>query len=268
MFFHYALIVLIGWLAGVASGMFGIGGGIIIVPALILLANFSIVQANGTSLAALLLPVGLPAVLAYHHQKLVHWKAAFSLAGGLLIGVVGGALIALALPQDILKRLYGLFLLYMAWRFIDPQALWRDFQRRRRAQPNNDPPPAPLDGSTKPISILWMIGLGVLAGISSGMFGIGGGNIIVPILVAFLGFDQKLAIGTSLAALLLPVGLPGVLLYGRAGQLDWQVAFPLALGLLAGVLVGARITISLPSYTIKRIYGVFLFIMGLRFLFG
>lgn len=265
---HFVLVVLIGCIAGVASGMFGIGGGIIIVPALILLAGFTIVQANGTSLAALLLPVGLPAVLAYHREKLVHWKAAAGLVSGLLIGVYGGAQIALALPQDTLKRIYGLFLLYMAWRFIEPLVLWRTIRQKNAAQQGKPEVVTTSNDITRPVSILWMLALGILAGVSSGMFGIGGGNIIVPILVAFLGFDQKLAIGTSLAALLLPVGLPGVFLYGRAGQLDWQVALPLALGLLSGVLVGARITISLPSQTVKRIYGVFLFIMGLRFLFG
>ncbi|MDK3158939.1 TSUP family transporter, partial [Kamptonema cortianum] len=85
-------------------------------------------------------------------------------------------------------------------------------------------------------------------------------------LVGLLNFDQKSAVGTSLGALLLPVGLGAVLEYNAAGLLDLRVAGLVAVGLLFGALGGARIALGLPAQTIKRLYGIFLLLMGLRFL--
>jgi uncharacterized membrane protein YfcA len=108
----------------------------------------------------------------------------------------------------------------------------------------------------------------MVAGVASGMFGIGGGVIIVPALVGLLKYDQKLAVGTSLGALLLPVGLPGVIAYYQAGVFDIASAALVALGLAVGALGGARIALNLPSRTVRRLYGVFLLVVALRFLFG
>jgi len=100
------------------------------------------------------------------------------------------------------------------------------------------------------------------------MFGIGGGAVIVPALVGFFNYDQKLAVGTSLGALLLPVGLPGVVRYAAAGTLDIPVAILVALGLVVGAFFGAQIALGLPSKTVKQLYGVFLVFVALRFIFG
>ncbi|MBZ0289332.1 MAG: sulfite exporter TauE/SafE family protein [Anaerolineae bacterium] len=113
--------------------------------------------------------------------------------------------------------------------------------------------------------ILLVLGLG--AGVLSGMFGIGGGVIIVPALVALLHFDQKQAVGTSLAALLLPVSLGAVISYYQSGLLDLVVAVLVALGLVGGAFAGAKIALSLPSVTVKRLYGIFLLFVALRFIF-
>ena len=99
------------------------------------------------------------------------------------------------------------------------------------------------------------------------MFGIGGGVVIVPALVVWLGYEQKRAVGTSLGALLMPVGLPGVLVYAQDGVLNVGVAAGIAVGLLIGAFFGARIALNLSSGQIKRLYGVFLFINAIRFIF-
>lgn len=110
--------------------------------------------------------------------------------------------------------------------------------------------------------------IGLVAGLASGLFGIGGGVIIVPALVGLLKYDQKLAVGVSLGALLLPVALPGVIAYYQAGAFDTGAALLVALGLLVGALGGARIALRLPSRTVRRLYGVFLLLVALRFLLG
>ena len=106
--------------------------------------------------------------------------------------------------------------------------------------------------------------VGLAAGVLSGLFGIGGGVIIVPLLMLVLGFTAQQAAGTSLAALLLPVGLFGALQYWQAGQVNLMHAALLALGILIGAFLGARLGLSLPSETVQRAFGVLLVIVGLR----
>lgn len=100
---------------------------------------------------------------------------------------------------------------------------------------------------------LFLAGLiGLAAGVLSGVFGIGGGIIVVPALVLLVGLEQRMATGTSLAALLLPVGVLGVLAYARSGAVNFPVAALLAVGLLFGTFVGARVGLSLPEVVLRR----------------
>ncbi|HEV3164852.1 MAG TPA: sulfite exporter TauE/SafE family protein, partial [Isosphaeraceae bacterium] len=90
-----------------------------------------------------------------------------------------------------------------------------------------------------------MLTLGLVAGVLSGMFGIGGGLVIVPVLVIGFGLDQKVATGTSLFALMWPVGLLGVIEYWKAGQLRASQGIWIAVGLFVGAYFGAKITLAL-----------------------
>jgi len=87
-------LIIVGLVAGVFSGLFGIGGGIVIVPALVLLAGFPLVKATGTSLAAILLPVGILGVIAYYRAKVIDLRASVFIALGLLTSVAVGAWLA------------------------------------------------------------------------------------------------------------------------------------------------------------------------------
>jgi uncharacterized protein len=107
-----------------------------------------------------------------------------------------------------------------------------------------------------------LIGFG--SGVLSGIFGIGGGLVIVPSLILLMGMTVRQAVGTSLAALLLPVGILGVLEYFRAGQIDVRVAIVLALGLLVGVYFGARLALQLPPELVQRAFGVLMIVVGVR----
>jgi len=102
--------VLIGVFGGVASGMFGVGGGIVLVPALIYWAGFSQHQATGTSLAVLLPPIGLAATLEYYRHGNVDVRAAILLAASMFIGAWGGAYIANQMKGPHLRLLFGVFL--------------------------------------------------------------------------------------------------------------------------------------------------------------
>jgi uncharacterized membrane protein YfcA len=100
--------------------------------------------------------------------------------------------------------------------------------------------------------------VGLAAGVCSGLFGIGGGVIIVPALIFLQGFKPQAAVGTSLAALLLPVGALGVWTYWKNGDVQWKAGLAIALGLLLGAYVGARIGVPLSPRTLKRSFAVFL----------
>jgi len=106
----------IGLAAGLLSGLFGIGGGIVIVPSLVLLAHMSQKTATGTSLGALLLPVGLLGALAYWRSGHVDIKAALWVALGLFAGTYGGALLAQVLTETMLKRAFAILLVVVAAR--------------------------------------------------------------------------------------------------------------------------------------------------------
>ncbi len=113
-----------------------------------------------------------------------------------------------------------------------------------------------------------MVGLGLGAGVMGGMFGIGGGLIIVPALIILVGLDQKTATGTSLLAQLLPVAFLAVLEFWRRGEVDVPRGLGIAAGLMFGTLIGANLTGLFPPATMKRAYGGFLIIVGAYFVFS
>jgi uncharacterized protein len=108
------LFVLTGLFAGVLSGLFGIGGGVVIVPALVVIANFPPKVALGTSLGALLLPVGLLGAYTYWEHGELDVRASLLIAGGLFVGAWGGARLAQLLPAPALQRMFAVFIALMA----------------------------------------------------------------------------------------------------------------------------------------------------------
>ncbi len=119
-----------------------------------------------------------------------------------------------------------------------------------------------------PVVLIGSVILGLLAGVFGGLFGIGGGLVIVPALILGFGFDIKTANGTSMLAQLLPVGILAVVEYGRRGEMSVAHGLGIAAGLVVGTLIGARLTGVIPPMDLKRYYGMFLIVVGLYFLIG
>ncbi len=117
------------------------------------------------------------------------------------------------------------------------------------------------------MQFFWMFLTGIAAGVLSGMFGIGGGIVIVPALVMILGLSQHAATATSLIALLLPVGILGVAEYYRAGKISGEnILFGLlvALGLFAGAFFGAKIATGMTSELLRKMFAVLIGIVAVR----
>lgn len=108
---------------------------------------------------------------------------------------------------------------------------------------------------------------GLLTGVISGLIGLGGGIFIVPALVFVFKMSQHEAQGTSLATLLLPIGLFGVLEYWRSGYVDIRVAAWLALGFAIGIFAGARWALSIPDLLLRRVFAITLVVVAARMWF-
>jgi uncharacterized protein len=115
---NMVLYVLIGLGAGVLSGMFGIGGGVVIVPALIFLASMSLREATGTSLAALIPPVGLLGAWEYYRSGSMHVRTALLVAAGLFVGAYLGSRVILTIPTGPAKKFYAVFMVLIGIRMF------------------------------------------------------------------------------------------------------------------------------------------------------
>ena len=117
------------------------------------------------------------------------------------------------------------------------------------------------------ITIAGLLLLGLFAGVLSSMVGIGGGIVIVPALVVIFAVSQKMAQGTSLVMLLPPIGLLAVINYYKAGYVDFKVAAILIVSFIAGSYFGSKIALNMEEVMLKRIFGVFLLILAIKYLF-
>lgn len=115
-------------------------------------------------------------------------------------------------------------------------------------------------------TLLILIAVGLAAGFLSGMVGIGGGIIMVPALIYFLGFNQFTAQGTSLALLLFPVGILGVIQYYKMGYVNFNLVILLAIGFVAGSFIGSSISLSLNQETVKKIFALVLLVIAVKML--
>lgn len=110
--------------------------------------------------------------------------------------------------------------------------------------------------------------IGLVSGIAGGMFGIGGGAIMIPAMVLVIGLDQKLATGTSVAAQILPIGILAALVYQRNGNLNIKYALIIAVGLIVGNFFGALFANQpfISTELMKKLYGIFVLMIGIRYL--
>jgi len=118
------------------------------------------------------------------------------------------------------------------------------------------------------VNVMLYVVLGLAAGILSGLLGIGGGIILIPVMVLLFGMSQHQAQGTTLALMVPPIGLLAAWVYWRQGFVDLKMAAFVCLGFFVGGLLGARFANTIPDITLKKIFGAVLFIASLKMIFG
>lgn len=116
-------------------------------------------------------------------------------------------------------------------------------------------------------TIIFLIGVGLLAGFLSGVLGIGGGVVMVPLLL-LVGFSQHQAQGTSLAAMLPPVTLLAVLQYSKGGYVDWKLALVISATFIIGGLFGSKLAVAVDEKLLKRIFGVLMLFIAVKMIVG
>jgi uncharacterized protein len=117
-------------------------------------------------------------------------------------------------------------------------------------------------------TVIILLIIGLVAGVLSGMVGIGGGIVIVPALVYFLTYSQHQAQGTVLFMFLLPIGILGVFNYYNAGHIEFKTAFIMASTFFIGSYFGSKISIGIDQATLKKVFGVILFLVSLKMILG
>ena len=252
---------LFGVLAGVVAGLLGVGGGIVVVPALVYLfaaqglpADHVMKLALGTSLGAICF-TSVSSLWAHHRRGAVRWPIVLAITPGILGGTFGGAWVASALSTTFLKGFFALFLYVVC-----AQMLLGLQPRASRTLPGR----------------AGMIGAGGAIGVISALVGIGGGTLSVPFMT-FCNVAMHQAIGTS-AAIGFPIALAGAAGYlssglGAPGLPELTLGYlylPALLGVALGSVLtaplGARLAHALPVKTLKRCFAAFLLLVATKML--
>nr|WP_275253862.1 sulfite exporter TauE/SafE family protein [Achromobacter xylosoxidans] len=241
-----ALCLGAGCLIGFMGGVLGIGGGMIAIPALVLLMGMSQQLAQGTALI-MVLPTIMMAVRKYNQQTRIDRRVALAGAGGAVVFTWVGARLALGIDSGVLRLSFAVFLffiaLFYAWQ------TWRAGRARR----------APKAGGNAPVfTPRRAAALGVLCGTLGGFFGVGGAVLAVPIITTVFRLPQTTAQALALC-MVIPGSAVALVTYSWAGQADWLVGLPLAAGSLLFVPVGVRLAYRLPERKLRASFAAMLF---------
>jgi len=244
------LAVCIGFTAGALSGLLGIGGGVVVVPALVYLVHLNQRQAHGTSLFAIFCMAVAGAWYYSLHSK-VDWAIALEMAFGGVFGAVLGAKLCAICSNQRLRQIFGVFLILVGLRMLTDWAFnGNSLEARHQILFAN----SFSDG-------LLIALLGVLTGVLSGLLGIGGGVIMIPALVFLVGLSQKVAQGISLAVIV-PVSISGSAIHWAHGNVRFKVGAWVAIGGLLGSLAGAKMALGAEEVTLRALFGLVMLSFG------
>jgi uncharacterized membrane protein YfcA len=237
-------IVLVGVAAGFLSGLFGVGGGILIVPGLVLVAKMDQRIAHGTSLAAVL-PISATSLLSYWAHDHVDWRVGACLAVGALAGAVLGTRLLHVLPHRVLAIGFATLLLVTAVRLFLPLT--------------SEPARAVLSIS----AIAALVAIGVATGILAGLLGVGGGVVMVPAMMMLLHMPSAMAKGTSVAVII-PTAIMGTFRNRSKSNADLRAAGILGLGGILSATAGGWISARMSDTVSNVLFATLLIIVATR----
>jgi hypothetical protein len=258
------LMVAVGGVVGLLSGLFGVGGGFLLTPLLMFLGISPIVAAASGSAA--IVAAGMTGSLEHSRAGTVDFKMGFTLFGGGAIGSIAGVQVLqwlnhLGPANSVIRVLYVVMLGSIGGlMLVEAIQTWRRgvYMSERRFQPL--PRSTWLDGlpgrvrfpkSEIEVSLLIPVALGVLGGVLAALMGVGGGFVMVPLMLYVLRMRMHLVVGTSLLQILFTTVLVTVLQAAENHTVDFVLAFLLAIGSTAGAVVGTRLGRRLRADQLK-----------------
>ena len=244
-------ILALGLAVGVLVGLLGIGGGALLVPAMVYFLRYDQHLAQGTSLFILLPPIGLGALRQYWKDGQVDLSAGIYCAIGFLLGGYVGGLLAVPMSSRDLRGIFGCFLILSA------VLLWRKIKA-----PSKGDPPAETVYAQSALRVLGILAAAGFCGVAAGMVGIGGGVLLVPFFALFFGFSQHRAQGTTLIALIPPTGLLAFMAYAKAGYVAWQTGLLLIPGVFFGGILGGLAARRLDPLRMRQVFAALMFLLG------
>jgi uncharacterized membrane protein YfcA len=242
-----ARIVVVGLVAGFLSGIFGVGGGILMVPALVLVLAMGQRLAHGTSLAAIV-PISLAGVVGYALEGKVDWTASLVLVvGAAALGAPLGTHLLHVLPKRALALTFALVMLGTAVRLVlaDSDATGR--------------------GDLTVGLVIELLAVGVVAGTAAGLLGVGGGVVMVPAMVLFLGLPAAVARGSSLAVII-PTAAVGTQRNLARRNADLRVALLMGLSGVASSFLASQVSVGLDERLSSRLFAALLAFVALKML--
>ena len=245
----------IGGIAGLGSGLRGVGGGFLIVPLQILWTKTNPRRASGTSLAAII-PIALVGSAAYYFGRVpgqVDLAIAFFLVVGSTVGAYAGARAVNRVPERALMIVVSVLLLLVGLDEILSGVFAKVFLAGHYS--------APTELHSWQYALIVLCGL--LIGMLSGITGVGGGIFLVPTLVIGFGLSHHLAQGTSLVAIL-PTAVVGAITHFRQGHVDLRAAAWIGVAGIPTTIAGAALALSLPQAVLAVLFGVLLLLAATR----
>jgi uncharacterized membrane protein YfcA len=240
--------LLVGIGVGAFSGALGVGGGIILVPFLVLALHIAQKHASATSLVMVAI-ASTAGATTYAFAQSVAWVPALWLIVGGLFGAVLGSWLVQRIADHRLQIAFGAFLGIVSVRLFLPISAGVTSA-------------AELPAVTPPIAASFVL-IGLAMGILSALFGIGGGILLIPVLVTLFDFGQQFAAGTSLAVMA-PIALIGAIRQTKPGFTNWPMGLRIGAGSVLGAVVGALTALALPGEIVRWVFAVVLLLVALR----
>ena len=237
----------IGLAAGVFGGLIGGGGGVIMIPLMVGILKLDQRKAHGISLVALVF-TGFAGAVVYAYNGSVDLTASLLMAATGIVAARYGAYFAQSLSEWKLKRSLGVYLVFVAISLV--------------FKPYLSQLHAPFTGWRE--TALFLL-TGVLSGFLSGMMGVGGGAVMIPMMVLFAGFGQHLAQGSSLLAMV-PAGSAGAYTHWKLGNIRADVLKGLVPGIFVGTFLGGTFAHLLSDSALRIIFASTLTLMGIRYI--
>lgn len=256
------LLPLIAFFVGIIAAMIGVGGGVFIVPVLCLIYGLEPSVAFGTSLATIIF-TSLSSTVNYSRQKRIDYRAGLVLAIATIPGAFVGAYLTTVIESRLLGLIFGFFLVFVALRMMTQLG----FRKLGFSRIGGGWHRKIADSDNKIFEYDISVGLGLalsfFGGLSSGLLGIGGGSVIVPIMCLVMNMPMHVAVATSMFIMIF-TSISGVATHISFGNVLFEYVVLLSVGVIFGAQLGAYFSKRISAMNLRRIFGVVLLLVSVR----